>query len=135
VSNFPRADDNIHTIRLTRTDDCIHSIQRPSQRRNVDATGRSGGISFFPDCKRRGQGRTREWRRRRCYFTRGRQSENVDAQDVVLKELHDRVHLRGIVVHSGKRGIGGRKAVGVDLPVQVSGIVRRHQRHVTVCAG
>src|SRR5438552_12061933 len=105
VPDLARADDDIDAIRLSGADDGIDSIEWRRQWRELDVSGSGAEVSLFPDGKCRRQWRTGQHCTRVFYFAGGRQSENVEAQDIVLQELDDRVHLLRIVVDGRKRRI------------------------------
>src|SRR5262249_20981982 len=76
-----------------------------------------------------GRGRGDGWRRR------GRDGEDVHREPPVGQKVGDRLELGGIPIGDRQRGVGRRKAVGVDQPVVIPQIGRGNERHVTGDAG
>jgi hypothetical protein len=67
-------------------------------------------------------------------LARGRNAEDIHAQDAVLQEFYYRIELLLILIRDRQSGIGSRKTVRMNFPVHVSGVVGIQNRHVTVGA-
>src|SRR5262249_35696268 len=93
VSDLTGTDDDVDTICLSRPDYRIHSIERPCQRRKLDIAGGGAAVCFFTDCESRRQRGTGQCLARCFDFTRRRDSEDVEAEDAVLKKLDHGIHL------------------------------------------
>src|SRR3954470_15115196 len=55
MANLARADDNVDTISLSRTNGRIHAIEWSRQWSGLDVACHSAGVSFFPNRKCRRQ--------------------------------------------------------------------------------
>src|SRR5438128_2560658 len=62
------------------------------------------------------------------------EDKEIDGDLTVAQEILRGTKLLGVAVHEGERGVGGREAVGMDLPVPGRGVLGRHERHVAVRA-
>src|SRR5215475_2453978 len=93
VSDLTGADDHVDTICLSGPDCRTHSIERSRQWRKLDVAGGGAAVCFFTDRERRRQRGTGQCLARCLDFTGKRYSEDIEAQDAVLKKLDHGIHL------------------------------------------
>ena len=134
MADLLRPNDHVDTNGFAAPQGRLYFIQWRGHRRNFTVgVCRDLALRFFSYCKRGGKLRLGSHAEFRGSLRR-RQSKNVDRQGTILQEVFSQLELRSILIGRRNRGVGARKTMGMHESMNVAGIVRSLQRHVTIRA-